>query len=710
MVHMQRQSTSRSFKAASKGGSGKKLSSGKSFKLARQGTKGILVTSPKGRRSLTKKNSLAKGFNSKISKKESFSLSAERGSIFGPGGKQGNDSGGMRRIDTFGNEKQLSAQNMQRAFRNSRASLLERRDSNERTESRAEKKPSYSARRKSQLIVKQNTHLKERTTKMWGKIKKIGKLSAMLGHLSGESERAKKQRVKERWDIVRKVARAAMSLSAFTQTSSGSDVIHTQRSAINNFPVFAKAIVKNPNSRTEKDLDLLVSSTKHLAFFRSGKLDRKQHREICRSMKMQQHRTAHDIVFNEGDPGKEFYIIIDGSVAIRKRNAHGRGSLKLAVLSAGEGFGEIALMQDGVTRTASVITEEPCNLIVVHKEDFVRVLKEAEMQKFEAQLRFHHTAPAMRHLSPDTLFHLARVMNTKKFKVGEYLAHQGELIDPLDFVILVRRGEVRVAQNVVSAVRGTLNLTVCVLGPFEALVDAAILGKMDDPENRYAASFVARTAAEVFIISKHDLSARASKDDIKMLQKNVITLPTPAMIAEIHSTKQKWKKYRKSLMKEIVAKSSHPNVLRKTKAERVKEMHTLARRWAREKRHKERMENKMAKLKAMAAERDKRQGARSRRKASKMAARRSLFGSGMVITESALETDFEDSSSDENNSSDGESTDDDPERKLASSRRARVLRVGKFVREAKALTRNVYQTAISEGANYFAQCELVTAL
>ena len=119
----------------------------------------------------------------------------------------------------------MSMQNARSVFRNSRQQIMHNNEAYAESSERViDEHRETIKRRKSQVV------LKERTAKMWSKIKKIGKLSAMLSHISGESERARKQRVKKGWDVVRKVARAAMSLSAFTtQGTSGKEVFENSK-------------------------------------------------------------------------------------------------------------------------------------------------------------------------------------------------------------------------------------------------------------------------------------------------------------------------------------------------------------------------------------------------------------------------------------------------------------------------------------------------
>ena len=62
------------------------------------------------------------------------------------------------------------------------------------------------------------------------------------------------------------------------------------------------------------------------------------------------------VIFNEGTPGEEMYIIYSGKVGLYTQRASGQKEL-LATLEAGDFFGEMALVDDS-PRSATAIAEE----------------------------------------------------------------------------------------------------------------------------------------------------------------------------------------------------------------------------------------------------------------------------------------------------------------------------------------------------------------
>ena len=69
----------------------------------------------------------------------------------------------------------------------------------------------------------------------------------------------------------------------------------------------------------------------------------------------------------EGQPGREFFVIIEGDAAVRQ------GEREINRLGAGDFFGEIALVEDR-PRTATVVAETPVRALVITDRSFRTLL------------------------------------------------------------------------------------------------------------------------------------------------------------------------------------------------------------------------------------------------------------------------------------------------------------------------------------------------
>jgi len=79
------------------------------------------------------------------------------------------------------------------------------------------------------------------------------------------------------------------------------------------------------------------------------------------------------IIFHEGDEGNQLFFIRTGMVSIYTSNKAKR--ITLAYLTKGEYFGEMALMQPGLTRSATAETLTAVKAYTLHRADFQRLVE-----------------------------------------------------------------------------------------------------------------------------------------------------------------------------------------------------------------------------------------------------------------------------------------------------------------------------------------------
>jgi CRP-like cAMP-binding protein len=75
-----------------------------------------------------------------------------------------------------------------------------------------------------------------------------------------------------------------------------------------------------------------------------------------------------EVLIREGEPGRDFFAIVEGSVELRK------GNRRIATLGAGDFVGEIALLTNA-PRTATVRSSSPVSALRVTRQGFSTLLE-----------------------------------------------------------------------------------------------------------------------------------------------------------------------------------------------------------------------------------------------------------------------------------------------------------------------------------------------
>ncbi|HKL26730.1 MAG TPA: cyclic nucleotide-binding domain-containing protein [Desulfuromonadales bacterium] len=129
-------------------------------------------------------------------------------------------------------------------------------------------------------------------------------------------------------------------------------------------PIWSNIFRKTPEQ------DSLAYFLGHLPFF--AELTAK---EIAFLENLVHSRTyrAHEIVFEEGDPGSGMYMIRSGSVVIFSRDSQGKED-ELARLGPGDFFGETTLTAP-VQRSASARTLEATELVGLFRADLLEAIE-----------------------------------------------------------------------------------------------------------------------------------------------------------------------------------------------------------------------------------------------------------------------------------------------------------------------------------------------
>lgn len=86
-----------------------------------------------------------------------------------------------------------------------------------------------------------------------------------------------------------------------------------------------------------------------------------------------------EVLFKDGDPGDEMYLIKSGKIRISK--AAGDVEKTLAILKEGDFFGEMSVI-DGSPRSATATAIEPVELVIFDREVFMNQVRENPLMEY----------------------------------------------------------------------------------------------------------------------------------------------------------------------------------------------------------------------------------------------------------------------------------------------------------------------------------------
>ncbi|CAL1533830.1 unnamed protein product [Lymnaea stagnalis] len=128
---------------------------------------------------------------------------------------------------------------------------------------------------------------------------------------------------------------------------------------------------KLPDERTQDEIEVIydellqIKPLQHLSYTVK--------RELAGCIMFEAHSKSGAVLFNQGDEGRSWYIILKGSVNV---SIYGKGVV--CVLGEADDFGKLALMNDAPRAATIALAEDNCHFLRVDKDDFNRILRDVE--------------------------------------------------------------------------------------------------------------------------------------------------------------------------------------------------------------------------------------------------------------------------------------------------------------------------------------------
>ncbi|KAK6620354.1 hypothetical protein RUM44_006755 [Polyplax serrata] len=141
-----------------------------------------------------------------------------------------------------------------------------------------------------------------------------------------------------------------------------------------------RMMLQKPRSheRTPDELEVIYEELIHITAL--SHLSNSVKRELASVIVFEAHTRAGTVLFEQGDEGKSWYIILRGSVDVV---IYGKGTV--TVLQEGDDFGKLALVNDTPRAATIVLRENNCHFLRVDKDSFNRVLRDVEANTVRLQ-------------------------------------------------------------------------------------------------------------------------------------------------------------------------------------------------------------------------------------------------------------------------------------------------------------------------------------
>eukprot|EP00753_Platysulcus_tardus_P002032 PLAT11605.13.p1 GENE.PLAT11605.13~~PLAT11605.13.p1 ORF type:complete len:1036 (-),score=355.94 PLAT11605.13:868-3975(-) len=243
-------------------------------------------------------------------------------------------------------------------------------------------------------------------------------------------------------------AAAASSLPAFPVHLFRAELSGLEQSKVKQW---ARTLRRPPEERTEEELQAIDDFGSLVEFFANLSLSQRLALyRVCSVIKL----LKDEVLFEQGDFGDEFFVVMTGSVDVRIRldqtsdvsdlkkisggGRDSRGQYTIKTLGPPQSFGEIALHAADRQRRATVVAAELTVLMKISKTNYDAALRKWYRDNLERKRGLVFDHPLFRGCSEEKKEELLRVMRTRSYANKAVIYAQDSFNS--DFFILLKGG------------------------------------------------------------------------------------------------------------------------------------------------------------------------------------------------------------------------------------------------------------------------------
>ncbi|KAJ3283219.1 Cyclic nucleotide-binding domain-containing protein 2 [Rhizoclosmatium sp. JEL0117] len=216
-------------------------------------------------------------------------------------------------------------------------------------------------------------------------------------------------------------------------------------------------------------------------------------KEVCGSSLVYREFSRNEYVFKQNEMARAWHIILSGSVSVMKTYTGDlKDEVRLRSLHPGNGFGDIGLMNDSI-RTASILTNEYCEIIEISKVDYNRVIKASHRRSQDEVANFLKSMHLFSEWKHEALQIVASVMWLQVFEESQLIIKEG---DPCKEIFFIKDGAVVLYKQIQYNNR-PIQVRVAILGARTILCTEAIILQEESNAKKTASTTLPAPATSV---------------------------------------------------------------------------------------------------------------------------------------------------------------------------------------------------------------------
>uniref|UniRef100_A0A6U4W0S5 Cyclic nucleotide-binding domain-containing protein n=1 Tax=Hemiselmis andersenii TaxID=464988 RepID=A0A6U4W0S5_HEMAN len=327
-----------------------------------------------------------------------------------------------------------------------------------------------------------------------------------------------------------------------------------------------KVVQKGPFERRPDEIEAVRKEVAKMEVFRKIQVSPAAERDICKFARLRKYKPG-EYVFKQGEIGDAFYIILEGMCNVE----HSVMGL-INQLFASDTFGEIALLQDGAVRKASIVCDQPCKMLEIKKPEFNRYIKPFHKEEQAKRDNLLKAITVFEHLSHEQSLNLMGGMRTHRYRTGDTVIREGKYNRYLMFLVT---GHVSVSKKATLLKMDTSTDLPNPLAtaarrneaPGSGLVEVNLgmlyKGRVIDPESvltRQKSAYTATAMSQVEVLAVDTIthifvdSPVIDSETLQTIRRINNIVPDKKTLVKMAKNQLNWKGYRDHLVSHVVYK------------------------------------------------------------------------------------------------------------------------------------------------------------